>query len=723
MTTPPAAAFGNLKNTTAVVRLFGRTEGPILIHVLKTLLAVIAATGISMRLELVAPRTAMVTVVILMMHRQSGMVMARGFYRGLGMLAGNLAALVLIALFPQERVLFLVALSLWIGLCVWGAAYYRNYQSYGFVLAGYATCITALPAIDHPYAIFDNVVTSLSEVSIGILCASLVSALILPQKVRDMLLRTGEKHFAGFILFVRSTLTMDLSSDELGRTHLRLVAERAQLENLRSAAVFEDPALRAHNDAMIRLAGRFLDAGARFHSLHQFRHCLRAIGDPQATAAVDRLCAAFAMLIPDSDESPAAELSQSKLFAGNLDKWTDEFTQTCDANRLVVRGAGPQSLQYFDSGAAQLEEAVTSLRLYLTDFIAIRQLYTAPTRASVEQPVRIVTTANRMVSAAAGGRAILAIAVVSLFWIASGWTGATSAVISATIASALYSVMPAPAQATRQMVAGCLLSWLASLLFNFYLLPRLDGFAALAAAIAPFIIFGSYLNSFPKTATIGLGFNIYFCFLSNLTNPSVYAPTITFDAGFSTMLGIGVASLAYSIVAPYGGDWVTGLYLRQLRRLVAKDACYGRLSGLMLRFDSGVRDFMQQIAIRPPAGRLGQGELLAWSFASMEIGRNLIELRETAQAAALPSTWPAAETTLRTAISAAFSAPSKRVVQDAVRAIGHALAVLDGINEIDKKPNVETKFLVRMRASLNFIRLSFLDRLLPLDLDGSVSDR
>ncbi len=48
-------------------REYGRADGARLIHVAKTVIAVLLAMGVSMRLELAAPRTAMVTVVILMM--------------------------------------------------------------------------------------------------------------------------------------------------------------------------------------------------------------------------------------------------------------------------------------------------------------------------------------------------------------------------------------------------------------------------------------------------------------------------------------------------------------------------------------------------------------------------------------------------------------------------------------------------------------------------------
>ncbi|CAE6841222.1 FUSC family protein [Paraburkholderia domus] len=717
MTASPAARPDRSQTLKEALSLYFRADGTRFLHVFKTVLAVVLATGVSMRLELSAPRTAMVSVVILMMHQHSGMVMARGFYRGLGMLVGNMAALLLIALFPQERVLFLLALALWIGLCVWGAAWYRNYQSYGFVLAGYATCIAALPSIDHPYDILDNVVTSLSEVTIGIVCASLVSALIFPQHVRGMLLRVGASHFSGFLAFIRTALTGRLSADELGSTHLRLIAERAQLENLRSAAVFEDPDLQIHNDVMTRLASEFLDASARFHSLHQFRHRLRATAGDEAANAIDTVYAKLADLLPASVDPLQPDLPRLERFQRELGQLADQLPELCRAQRGLLTHANVQSQQLAESGAAQMEAALDSLRLYLRDFIALRQPGAAPGPSHAEQPARIVTRANRMVSFAAGLRATCAIGAVSLFWIASGWTGASGAVISAAIASALYSIMPAPAQATRQMVAGCCSAWLASLFFNFYLLPHLDGFAQLAAVLIPFIMIGSYLNSFPKTATIGLGFSIYFCFLSNLTNPSVYAPTLTLDAGFSAMLGIGAASLAYSVVAPYAGDWVTGLYLHQLRRLVTTDACYGKLAGLQLRFDSGVRDFVQQISARPVTGRYSKAALFAWSFASIEIGRSIIELRGAGQDTSLPPGWAASESRVRAAVARMFATPSAPACDDAVQAVNDALSVLTAPK--DRSTGEAPALYARLRAPLNFIRLSLLDNLVPLQSGDS----
>jgi uncharacterized membrane protein YccC len=186
--TPPAdtdsAASPRLRDEW---KAYWSDDAPRLLHIVKVAMAATLAMGLCMRLELRTPGTAMVSCVIVMMHQQSGMVIARGFYRGLGMVCGSLAGLVLIALFPQQPLLFFLALAAWIGACVFDASYYRNFQSYGFVLAGYGTAITAMPAWSNPYGVFDNVVFTVSEVVIGVVRSSVISAAVFPQRVTPAL--------------------------------------------------------------------------------------------------------------------------------------------------------------------------------------------------------------------------------------------------------------------------------------------------------------------------------------------------------------------------------------------------------------------------------------------------------------------------------------------------------------------------------------------------------
>ena len=51
---------------------------------------------------------------------------------------------------------------------------------YGFLLAGYTTCLIGFPAAQHPEAVYEIALSRVSAVLIGIFCAGVVSDLILP---------------------------------------------------------------------------------------------------------------------------------------------------------------------------------------------------------------------------------------------------------------------------------------------------------------------------------------------------------------------------------------------------------------------------------------------------------------------------------------------------------------------------------------------------------------
>lgn len=80
-------------------------EAGIWLFVFKTLLAYYLTGWLAMRLSLPQPATAMLTTIVVA-SRQSGMVLAKSFYRGIGTFAGATVAVLIVALFPQQRMLF-----------------------------------------------------------------------------------------------------------------------------------------------------------------------------------------------------------------------------------------------------------------------------------------------------------------------------------------------------------------------------------------------------------------------------------------------------------------------------------------------------------------------------------------------------------------------------------------------------------------------------------------
>ena len=111
-----------------------------MIFAAKTTASGLIALLVAFTFNLDQPQWALLTVFIVA-QPQSGLVLAKSFYRIIGTLTGAAVALLLVALFAQERVLFLGALAVWIGMCTSGSQYMRNFTAYAFVLAGYTAAI------------------------------------------------------------------------------------------------------------------------------------------------------------------------------------------------------------------------------------------------------------------------------------------------------------------------------------------------------------------------------------------------------------------------------------------------------------------------------------------------------------------------------------------------------------------------------------------------------
>jgi len=149
---------------------------------IKTLLAGGLALWCAFRFDLEQPQWALMTVFIVS-QPLSGMVVAKGIFRLIGTVVGTIMSVVMIALFAQTPWLFLLAISLWLGLCTAASTTLRNHVSYAFVLSGYTVAIIGLPAISHPLDVFDQAVARSTEICLGILCASAVSAILWPRRV------------------------------------------------------------------------------------------------------------------------------------------------------------------------------------------------------------------------------------------------------------------------------------------------------------------------------------------------------------------------------------------------------------------------------------------------------------------------------------------------------------------------------------------------------------
>jgi uncharacterized membrane protein YccC len=113
----------------------------------------------------------------------AGATRSRAFYRVLGTVIGAVVTVALVPNLIDAPELLCLAVALWVGLCLYLSLLERSPRSYAFMLAGYTVALIGFPAVSDPGSIFDTALARVEEISLGIICASLVSTIVLPGSV------------------------------------------------------------------------------------------------------------------------------------------------------------------------------------------------------------------------------------------------------------------------------------------------------------------------------------------------------------------------------------------------------------------------------------------------------------------------------------------------------------------------------------------------------------
>ncbi|HET6555424.1 MAG TPA: FUSC family protein [Dyella sp.] len=647
---------------------FLATERQAWIFVVKCLLAFYIAAWLSMLFQLEQPSTTMITVSIVM-HPHSGMVLAKSFYRAIGTCAGSLCGVLLMAAFPQQRELFLLSLSLWVGLCAGGAVLYRNFMSYGFVLAGYTAAIVALPAINNPYNVFDSAMMRVSEVLLGIVVAGLISDTVLPERLRQVLRSAARQHYAHFIEFARGSLGGAIPREKMEQAHLQFVRAAVQLEDLRASVIFEDPEARARSSRMQLLNLRYMAAATTFQSLHHLINRLQRNHHPRTAGALIHLYAP----VGEALSPPPSERAVPRLIATRLEACEAQLPPLAAELREALR-QDPELLLEFDSGATLLYRFVSELRDFTSLEATLRE-----TQGRLQGTVERVDFKRANDYAApliAVVRTFLTMITLSAFWILTGWPFGPSAMLLATIFSGLLATSPSPLSATANTWIGYAVGMAAAYVVVFWIMPGSDGFTMFVLSTMPLLLIGPYLTTRNATLPgIGAGYTLGFVYILAVKNPMVYNPEHFLNDAIASLFGLMMSGAAFMVIPTViGTGWLRRRQLAQLRRQVSF-AATAPMEGLLYRFESANRDLFQQIVQFTQPHSAESRSLLAWGLAVHDSGRAVIELRQDMSHADLPP--PLMEVMHRAVDSLArlYDAPDNARWRQADRAVDHAITL------------------------------------------------
>ncbi|AIB34885.1 MULTISPECIES: FUSC family protein [Pseudomonas] len=692
---------------------WARSDGVTWVYIFKVLVAAFLTLWLAMRLELPQPRTAMITVFIVM-QPQSGQVFAKSFYRFLGTLAGSAVMVLLIALFAQNTELFLGALAIWVGICTAGATRNRNFRAYGFVLAGYTAAMVGLPALAHPDGAFMAAVWRVLEISLGILCSTLVSAAILPQTSSAAMRNALYQRFGVFALFVTDGLRGRSRREGFEASNVRFIAEAVGLEGLRSVTVFEDPHMRRRNGRLSRLNSEFMSITTRFNALHQLLERLRA--DEAAPVVAARPGVQDLAELLDGFSGRALTSPDAARLVNQLSAYKDGLPAKVRSLRAAFQEEHPSEAEQLD-----FHTAYELLYRFVDDLHNYAQTHASLAEHSHEREQwdeTFIPKTNWLACAASGIRASFILMVLGSYWVATAWpSGATMTLIAAATVG-LSAATPNPKRMAFQMACGTLIGALVGFVEMFFVFPWIDGFPLLCVMLAPVIIFGAFLASRPQYAGVGVGLLIFFSTGSVPDNLTVYNPYTFINDYIAMILGMLVCAAAGAIILPPNSRWLWRRLEQDLREQVVY-AISGKLKGLASSFESRTRDLLHQaygLAVGQPQV---QRDLLRWMFVVLEVGHAIIELRK--EQAMLPvhpayaesQPWRQAIRVMGRSLVRLFLQPSASNLERGLIAVDHAISRVQATDE-PFAPHFDTSALRRVKSYLHFIRTSLLDPQSPL---------
>jgi uncharacterized membrane protein YccC len=606
-------AFSAMSAISAALADWRKTEGLRWLFVVKILMIVFVTLWLAYRLELNSPATA-ITTVFLVALPSTGMVLEKALYRIIGTLVGCSASVIMVALLPQAVPLLFVCLAIWIGLCTCGAALFRNFKSYGFLLSGYTACIIVIPAVGSPGEIFMLAITRVTEVGLGLLCSAFISDALFPRHQSDSVMHTVTGRYERFVALCRDTLENKLAPAEAELMHLGFAADVALLETTRAAAFFEATHTYSESRNLNLFNTASMAALTTFYTLHRLLHRMRQNSSVMVTDLTEAICRCFLSAL-DPDPAPASAQATRLYIKERAERLRNEMNdgEITSMERISL-----------DTIIELLDRFAKDIYDFQAVYFALVQKKRLPYRAlhsyAPRTPFPVVF--------ASGLRTSIAALIMAAVWYYLAWPYASVAMLMTVIFTALAASSPNPPRMIRQFVTGFVIGIPAAFICDFFLMVHAQGFPMLVLCIAPFVMLGIYVMTIPKYAGIGLGLNIFLTLTIFPENAARVDPSAFLNNVIAMVLGVSLAWVVHMLVFPRHTvgqkDYIAGALWREALR-----TCTSARPESPQRFDHRIRDLLNQLnTAAGPAPDAETRAVVGEALTLLELGHAVINMRE-----------------------------------------------------------------------------------------------
>jgi uncharacterized membrane protein YccC len=519
----------------------------VLLFALRTIAAGLLTLYLAFVFDLEQPKWSIMAVVIIS-QPLAGMVLARSFGQVIGTTLGATVAVVIMAIFPQAPLPFLITLSLWLALCTAGGTLLRYTSSQAFVLSGYTAVVVGLLAVPDQDGTFLLAVTRVTETLLAVACVCIVSLLTArPEAVAKEYFDRIDQVIKLLATHASAVIRTEESEADFHRRQMQLLGQISALEGVRRHLYYDAPRLRSADDLVQLLGNQLLLLTARLTALRHQRELLLERWEGEIPSEIQHLLSEELVFLDELARQgralPAEQRRQFAVLQQRFDALAYRSEQLTEPLKATLRSLS-WSLRW--EQARMLEQLETILEL--SDVIQSGRKASSVFRGQAN-PLHLDFTLATMNAI----RAWCALMVAGLIWIETGWDGARGAMVVTGILCSLMATFPRPLLAVQSYARGLGLALVVSAVLQFALVPMISSFELLALLLVPLLYAVAVGLSSPPTTGTGIGLGLTTFLLLGPANTGLGQNTAIqwFEFAGAYTCAAALALSVYALIFPF----------------------------------------------------------------------------------------------------------------------------------------------------------------------------
>lgn len=451
----------------------------------------------------------------------NGAIRSKAVYRLMGTLVGAVMMVFLVPPLSSEPVIMSLAISVWVGICLFFSLLDRTPRSYFFLLAGFTTAVIGFPIVGAPATSFEVALARFEEIAVGVSCSAIIHSIFFPRSLRQALTLQTSEVMAELHVWLADTL-MRKKDAVHKRGRIRLAAGITDLYLASTNIPFDTHEPQRVHDAIIAIQKKTIRLFPLITGLSDRLKRLEGSGGIPETLAI---------AIEDT-----------------LD-WINASEKDFQRRQNLLRK------EYISLKNVQNPPSWRDLLLLnvITRMIDIIDVYAscrkmvllfpngAPARPYAMMAVRNKRVLNRDFRAAAvAGISVMAIIFCGcMLWIGTGWPSGAIAVMMSCVVYCIFISLANPVPAQKNFMYLALIASVIAGIYLFVILPQTHSFVTLALAFSVMLIPSGILLAQPGVGIRYTPLIVTFC--ASLTLTEHFSPNMETFLNNSVAQFIGIS--------------------------------------------------------------------------------------------------------------------------------------------------------------------------------------